>query len=270
LTIPERVADWLADCEIEPRLGGRYSLRFREPPYQMNGIIRAFEPPNLFEYTWPEPGHPTDSIVRFLLISRGTDCFLRLTQTWPREAARRNGLDHVFIQPSHYEATLHFFTSVLGWQHRGDDTKNSRLASFALPGGQTLVLANDHDDFADQAKTRGINGARPTIHFRIADVDAFYASMPKGAHVAIEPVNTHWGARWFVVSDPDGNLFAFESARERVGTKLSGHERKELSSILSGWHMHLDRLPAAVDGIATVFDRAQEAYLANEYAARLS
>ncbi|MFZ1991337.1 MAG: SRPBCC domain-containing protein [Alphaproteobacteria bacterium] len=270
LTVPERVADWLADCEIEPRVGGRYGLRFREPPFRMDGIIRAYEPPNLLEYTWPEQGHATDSIVRFLLVPRGDTCFLRLTQTWPREQSKRDRLDHLFIQPSHYESTLHFYSSVLGWARRDDDTKTSRLASFLLPGGQTLVLANDHDDFGDQAKTRGINGARPTIHFRVADVDAFYASMPKGAHVAVEPVNTHWGTRWFVVSDPDGNLLAFEGARERPDRALSPRERQELSSILSGWHMHLDRLPAAADGVATVFDRTQEASLAKEYAARLS
>ncbi|HXZ68101.1 MAG TPA: SRPBCC domain-containing protein [Alphaproteobacteria bacterium] len=270
LTVPERIADWLAECEIEPRLGGRYALHFRELPYRMNGSIHAFEPPNLLAYTWPEPGHPTDSVVRFLLVPRGAGCFLRLTQSWPRDAVRRNGLDHLFIQPSHYDTTLHFFTSVLGWPRRDDDNKTSRLASFMLPGGQTLVLATDHDDFGDQAKSHGVNGARPTIHFRVADVDQFYGSMPKGDHIVVEPVNTHWGTRWFVISDPDGNLFAFESARERLGEKLSGRERKELSSILSGWHMHLDRLAAAADGMVIVFDHAREASLAKQYAARLS
>ncbi len=84
LTIPERIADWLTDCEIEPRVGGRYTLRFRNPTYEMNGIIRVIEPPKLLEYTWPEPGHPANSIVRFLLVPHERGCLLRLTQTWPQ------------------------------------------------------------------------------------------------------------------------------------------------------------------------------------------
>jgi hypothetical protein len=46
--------------------------------------------------------------------------------------------------------------------------------------------------------------------------------------------------------------------------------KQELSGILSGWHMHLDRLPAAADGVASAFDHAREASLMKQYAARLS
>ena len=140
LVTPERVADWLAACEIEPWPGGRYALRFREPIYSMEGVIRAFEPPNLLEYTWPEPEHRIPSIVRFLLVPHGAGCFLRLTQTWPREPLRSG---------------------------------------------------------------------------------------------------------------------------------LTAREREEICSILSGWHMHLDRLPASIDGVANPIDHAREAALAKEYSERL-
>jgi uncharacterized glyoxalase superfamily protein PhnB len=30
------------------------------------------------------------------------------------------------------------------------------------------------------------------------------------AEVVVRPEQTHWGMRWFVVKDPDGNLLAFE------------------------------------------------------------
>jgi hypothetical protein len=28
--------------------------------------------------------------------------------------------------------------------------------------------------------------------------------------VVVKPEATHWGTRWFVVRDPDGNLIAYE------------------------------------------------------------
>ena len=37
--------------------------------------------------------------------------------------------------------------------------------------------------------------------------------MPTSAHASVAlfaPEPTHWGTRWFVARDPDGNLIAFE------------------------------------------------------------
>jgi uncharacterized glyoxalase superfamily protein PhnB len=34
--------------------------------------------------------------------------------------------------------------------------------------------------------------------------------MSEGPHVVIKPENTHWGTRWFMVEDPDGNQFAWQ------------------------------------------------------------
>lgn len=80
LTVPERVADWFTHAEIEPRVGGRYSLRFSEDDYGMDGVITAFDPPRLFAHTWPHETHP-DSIVRYELTPDGDGCRLILTQT---------------------------------------------------------------------------------------------------------------------------------------------------------------------------------------------
>ena len=48
------------------------------------------------------------------------------------------------------------------------------------------------------------------MHLDIHDIDERFRVLPKGTHVVIEPQSTHWGTRWFVVRDPDGNLIAFE------------------------------------------------------------
>ena len=44
----------------------------------------------------------------------------------------------------------------------------------------------------------------------VDDVDAPYAAIAKYERAQFPPQRTHWGTRWFVAADPDGNLLAFE------------------------------------------------------------
>jgi uncharacterized glyoxalase superfamily protein PhnB len=55
------------------------------------------------------------------------------------------------------------------------------------------------------------------VHLDIHDLDARFKALPKGVDVVTKPEKTHWGTRWFVVRDPDGNLIAFEELRPRGG-----------------------------------------------------
>jgi uncharacterized glyoxalase superfamily protein PhnB len=55
----------------------------------------------------------------------------------------------------------------------------------------------------------------PSVHLDIHDIDARFRKMPKGEHVVAPPGPTHWGTRWFVVRDPDGNTIAFEEVHPR-------------------------------------------------------
>ena len=80
LTVPERVADWLAHAEIDLRVGGVFRLSFPDQNYTMTGQIIELEPQRVITWTWPHPEHP-DSVVRWELISEGSGCGLRLTQT---------------------------------------------------------------------------------------------------------------------------------------------------------------------------------------------
>jgi uncharacterized protein YndB with AHSA1/START domain len=82
LTVPERLAAWLGAAEIEPRSGGRFVLVFTDPPYRMEGEVSAYEPPALFEFTWPETLGATPSLVRFALTTEGSATRLVLTQTF--------------------------------------------------------------------------------------------------------------------------------------------------------------------------------------------
>ena len=80
LTTPERVADWLADAEIDLCVGGVFRLSFPDHNYTMNGQIIELVPQQVIAWTWPHAEHP-DSVVRWELFPEGSGCRLRLTQT---------------------------------------------------------------------------------------------------------------------------------------------------------------------------------------------
>lgn len=121
--------------------------------------------------------------------------------------------DHVFIEPSDFGRSLNFYKETLGWKHVDGWGGNGkpRGAFLRSEGGMTVVMAENHENKGDHAKEGGINGHRPTIHLNVDDIDRAFEKLPKGQHIAVTPEKTHWGTKWFVVSDPDGNLFAFES-----------------------------------------------------------
>ena len=114
---------------------------------------------------------------------------------------------HLFIRPADYEASLAFYRDVLGWSVTHDWGGNgSERGSVLSAGGMKVVLA----ERSPESKGNGSTIARPDVHLDIHDIDKRFRELPKGTHVVIEPETTHWGTRWFVVRDPDGNLIAFE------------------------------------------------------------
>jgi uncharacterized protein YndB with AHSA1/START domain len=93
LTVPERIADWLAKAEIDLRVGGRIALHWETHDYRMAGVITELDPPRLIAWTWPSPEHP-DSVVRWELEPDGPDgqdgCRLTLTQSHLRRPVLLN------------------------------------------------------------------------------------------------------------------------------------------------------------------------------------
>jgi uncharacterized protein YndB with AHSA1/START domain len=90
LTVPERLAAWIGAAQIEARLGGRFTLVFADPPYRMEGAVSAYEPPSLFESTWPGDPGATPSLVRFALSPEGQTTRLVLTHTFIAKADAPN------------------------------------------------------------------------------------------------------------------------------------------------------------------------------------
>jgi catechol 2,3-dioxygenase-like lactoylglutathione lyase family enzyme len=123
--------------------------------------------------------------------------------------------DHVFVEPASFDASLAFYRDALGWSERfawggpGGGGREPRGVFLAAPGGAAVVLAEPHPA-ADHSKSHGINGTRPTLHLMVDDVDARHAELAAKGAALFAPEATHWGTRWFVARDPDGNLIAFE------------------------------------------------------------
>lgn len=118
--------------------------------------------------------------------------------------------DHLFIAPADFDKSLAFYCDVLGWSVLTIwGAKGEGRGAVLSGGGVKVVLAERHPT-DDKSWSLGVNGTRPNLHLDIHDVNVRFKLLPRGAHVVIEPEKTHWGTKWFVVRDPDGNLIAFE------------------------------------------------------------
>ena len=79
VTTPERLADWLAEAEIEMKVGGAIRLNWNKGANIMEGRVVALDPPHAFAWTWPLGGR--DTLVRFDLKADADGCWLTLTHS---------------------------------------------------------------------------------------------------------------------------------------------------------------------------------------------
>jgi len=114
---------------------------------------------------------------------------------------------HLFIAAEDFERSLEFYRDVLGWAVTHTWEEHGDRGAILSGGAVKVVIA--------QRKSAGASAEQPNVHLDIHDLDARYRVLPKGDHVVTEPQATHWGTRWFVVRDPDGNLIAFEEVHPR-------------------------------------------------------
>ena len=79
ITTPERLADWLAEAEVELKPGGRIHFNWNNGAHTMEGRVLVCDAPTAFSYTWTMDGRET--VVRFDLKSDGDGCWLTLTHS---------------------------------------------------------------------------------------------------------------------------------------------------------------------------------------------
>ena len=121
--------------------------------------------------------------------------------------------DHLFFCPRDFDASRKFYVEVLGWQVVSEWTDNhGKKGVIVSGGGVRVVLAEAHDEI-DIHNSQAPHSS--TLHLDIHDADARFAQIPNGDHIVQPPQDNHWGTRWFVVRDPDGNLIAFNEMRQK-------------------------------------------------------
>ena len=79
ITTPERLADWLAEAEVELKPGGKISFNWNKGAHTMEGRVLVCEAPTTFAWTWALDGRETT--VRFDLKPEADGCWLTLTHS---------------------------------------------------------------------------------------------------------------------------------------------------------------------------------------------
>ena len=82
LTRPEKLVDWLAPGEIDPRPGGAVKLNFVDSGVVIDSLITNFDSWRVLEFSWSAPGEP-ERPVRFELEPVGAAVGLGLTLSVP-------------------------------------------------------------------------------------------------------------------------------------------------------------------------------------------
>jgi len=119
--------------------------------------------------------------------------------------------DHLFIAPSNFDDTQAFYRDTLGWRAIASWGGDGEPRGVVLTGGGIRVVLAEQHATDDRSWSHGFNGQRPTIHLTVRDLDERYAEVSAlHGDMVVRPEHTHWGTRWFVVKDPDGNLIAYE------------------------------------------------------------
>ncbi|HWO74952.1 MAG TPA: SRPBCC family protein [Bacillus sp. (in: firmicutes)] len=82
LTQPDKLAEWLAEAEVDHKEGGTFTLTFTKTEGNvLSGRVHKAEPPYVFEFVWDTDG-PEPSLVHWELQTSGEDCLLVFTQNF--------------------------------------------------------------------------------------------------------------------------------------------------------------------------------------------
>ncbi len=128
----------------------------------------------------------------------------------------KDRFDHLFIAPSDFDRTVAFYRDSFGWTAIATWGGDSEPRGVILNGGAIEIVLAERHDTDDHSWSHGMNGHRPTIHLAVDNLDDQFRELSLRAEVVVNPEETHWGTRRFVLKDPDGNLVAYEQTNSKV------------------------------------------------------
>jgi uncharacterized glyoxalase superfamily protein PhnB len=93
-------------------------------------------------------------------------------------------------------------------------------------GTSRVMLAEEFGEGPQSAKTLG--GSPVVIHMYVEDADAIYNSaVEAGATIKLPIMNTFWGDRYGMITDPFGHSWSIASRQEEVSLQEMGKRAKE-------------------------------------------
>jgi uncharacterized glyoxalase superfamily protein PhnB len=116
----------------------------------------------------------------------------------------------LFIAPADFDRAIAFYRDTLRWRPVASWGGGGEPRGAIVNGGGIEVVLAERHAADDHARPQGSNEQRPTVHLRVDDIDARFRELAATAEIVVTLEKTHWGTRWFVVRDPDGNLIAYE------------------------------------------------------------
>lgn len=128
----------------------------------------------------------------------------------------KDRFDHLFIAPSDFDRTVAFYRDSLGWSAVAAWGGDAEPRGIVLNGGAIEIVLAERHDTDDHSWSHGMTGHRPTIHLTVDNLDDRFRELSLHAEVVVSPEQTHWGTRWFVLKDPDGNLLAYEQPNAKA------------------------------------------------------
>jgi uncharacterized glyoxalase superfamily protein PhnB len=110
-------------------------------------------------------------------------------------------------------ATLRFYTEVLGFEITERFEQDGRLGGAVLAAGEARLLIGQDDWKKGRDRQKGI-GFRLYLGTAQSIDDLAAAIQARGAQLDREPTDQPWGTRDFAISDPDGFAITFSSEFE--------------------------------------------------------
>jgi len=109
---------------------------------------------------------------------------LRLPWWMPWHNANRNPLrvddrfDYLLIAPRDFDASLRFYRDVMKWESQASEIQGRRARRGAFWSGIEVILVERHKD-GEYSILSGVNGAKPTLHLDIHDVEKRFELVPR-------------------------------------------------------------------------------------------
>ena len=113
-----------------------------------------------------------------------------------------SGLDLLFLEVNNLEESLHFYTSVLGFDVNKQDLTSEPPMATLRAGALKIKLAQHLETMLRRG--RGVN-----FFLGVDDVDEYFRTLTDRGVEVHPPTDEGWGGRFITLEDPDKYRYFF-------------------------------------------------------------